>query len=439
MKNRREFLSVISAIPAASVLGTLSACGGSDGSFETSAASDELAWKNIEGMFRSDIDTVAMNIDALSILPITTLAAKSQPVLTSNFTTLDEQRSHIARLFRIDKNQIALTRSASVALVEIIGGLPWEKGDIIITTSQEHPVTVTQLEIAKSFLGVEIIYVDIGLKDDFSGQNILSRFNDQIEFAKTKGRRVKALVWSSPTYLTGALIPPDKMAKLARDNDVLSICDGAHMLGMLDFNIDKIDVDIIITSGSKWQAASRGTGIIFFNKKMIGKNILPNRGQVIYKDTSLDVSSLDLASKLSICHKSRIRNFNALTNSCDIWSTIGRDKIGRYILSINDYLKRRIEEEWGMDSIFSRGIRSEYCSGLLTFSPYANTTGSESEIKIKGLVDRLHDEFKIAVKPILIKTMTSSEEMWAIRLSTPIWIGKDEINHFVDVTKKLTH
>ena len=87
-------------------------------------------------------------------------------------------------------------------------------------------------------------------------------------FASAITPRTRALLFSSPTYTTGALLPIRMLAGLAGERGIVSIVDAAHLPGMLHRGFAEMGVDFLAGSGSKWQCGPAGTGILFVRNKV---------------------------------------------------------------------------------------------------------------------------------------------------------------------------
>ena len=70
-------------------------------------------------------------------------------------------------------------------------------------------------------------------------------------------------------------------------------------------------------------------------------------------------------------------------------NTIGKEVIEGRILTLSSYLKERIKEEWGEESLFSPADTT-LSSGLTSFNPFADHHDFE---KIK-VYSKLREEYK---------------------------------------------
>lgn len=75
-------------------------------------------------------------------------------------------------------------------------------------------------------------------------------FQAAIDAARAEGLNVRALMWSSPTFLTGTMLPIRRLVNVAINNGLISICDGAHLPGRMARNCAERDVDIFFNTAA---------------------------------------------------------------------------------------------------------------------------------------------------------------------------------------------
>ena len=98
-------------------------------------------------------------------------------------------------------------------------------------------------------------------------------FAAEIDRARGAGQRVRALMWSSPTFLTGTMLPIRRIVQVAISKStgftpIITICDGAHLPGMMAYNYAELGVDFMADAAHKWQCAPGSTGILVIRNKV---------------------------------------------------------------------------------------------------------------------------------------------------------------------------
>jgi selenocysteine lyase/cysteine desulfurase len=101
--------------------------------------------------------------------------------------------------------------------------------------------------VLKDRYGVVLVEAQIPVLDLASSEQIIEVFRKKIT------NKTKAILFSHITYKTGARLPAKAICKLARENGLISIVDGAHCTGMIELNFRDIGCDFYCASGHKWQ------------------------------------------------------------------------------------------------------------------------------------------------------------------------------------------
>ncbi|MDJ8954130.1 aminotransferase class V-fold PLP-dependent enzyme, partial [Clostridium perfringens] len=89
--------------------------------------------------------------------------------------------------------------------------------------------------------------VNLPTNDAYSDAEVLARF----QAAETVN--TKAIMFSSPPFLTGVRLPEKLLCQWAASRGLISIIDGAHGPGMINLNFHDIGCDFYAGAGHKWQ------------------------------------------------------------------------------------------------------------------------------------------------------------------------------------------
>jgi selenocysteine lyase/cysteine desulfurase len=81
--------------------------------------------------------------------------------------------------------------------------------------------------------------------------------------------RTRVLHASQTVFLTGQILPVDKLCALARKYNLISIIDGAHAFAQFPTSRDAIGCDMYGTSLHKWLSGPIGTGMLYVRKDLI--------------------------------------------------------------------------------------------------------------------------------------------------------------------------
>jgi hypothetical protein len=281
--NRRDFLRILGSGALAATLGPLAGC--SDGHAGSRAdelrnllLADEGFWRNVNAMFPLNPARRFMNVGTAGSMPKVALdlfdtenRAKAAECL-SGYTNLLAERTQVAPGFGVDPDELAFSANTSSGMCHALLGLQWNPGDVVVTTNHEHGGGETPLAIAVARYGIQIERVALPVGNNQSAQLYVALFDDRIRALKTAGRRVRAMMFSAPTYKTGTMLPIAELMEVAKRHELISIVDGAHLPGMMAYNYADLGMDFMsapATSGSavparpgSWSCATRSAPAI---------------------------------------------------------------------------------------------------------------------------------------------------------------------------------
>jgi len=283
MLDRRSFLGALAwpaaaaTVPAGAWLkpGASLALGDLAGDARPPAAvaGDEDFWFLVQESFTADRSMVNLNNGGVCPAPAVVQAAMKRYLDHANeapayvLWRLQEPqketvRSGLAKLFGCDPEEIAITRNASESLENIQQGFDLERGDEVLTTSQDYPRMLTTWQQRERRNGILLKQIEIPVPCD-DDDEIVKRF----EAALTP--RTKVMHICHVINLHGMVMPVKRLVQLARAKGIPTVIDGAHSFAHLDFKRDDLDCDYFGTSLHKFLFAPHGTGMLYVRKSKI--------------------------------------------------------------------------------------------------------------------------------------------------------------------------
>lgn len=359
--------------------------------------------------FGLDPSRLFMNIGTTGSTPtkvLKALAANNALIArdpTATFNTGD-MRNLIATGFGADPFEIVMSFNTTDGMSKIVNGLPFSAGDEIITTNMEHPGGNSPMAITVDRRGVVLKRVNLPTNDAYSDATLLARFQ-----ALLTGN-TKAIVFSSPPFLTGIRLPEKMLCQWAAAQGLVSVIDGAHGPGMLNLNFHDIGCDFYAGAGHKWQCGPGQTGILYVRNNFApaapatytksvtingvavvltlpgytNTNPLPAFWPTISGGYSNNVGAtlqggvrdpLDnvAATMMSIGNPS-YPALRALQQCCSMWDDWGRQNIEDYIVALAQYLRSRLTTIWGPQStgtVYDATTPHHARIALTSFNPFS--------------------------------------------------------------------
>ena len=193
----------------------------------------------------------------------------------NGYSNLLDLRKQVAPGFGVDADELAFSANTSSGMCHAILGIDWQRGDVVVTTNHEHGGGDTPLKIAQDRYGIEVSRIALPVGNNQTAATYVNLFDERIRALKAQGKRVRAMMWSSPTYKTGTMLPIADLMGVVKAHGLISIVDGAHLPGMMAYNYAELGMDFMSGAGHKWQCGPGSTGILIIRNKMRASNPLP--------------------------------------------------------------------------------------------------------------------------------------------------------------------
>ena len=157
--------------------------------------------------------------------------------------------------------EIVFTSGATEGLNMIVNGFfanLLEEGDEVLLTTSEHASNVLPWFRLVNKLGIKINYISL---DDNYYVTI-----DNVKKAITSNTKVISL--AGITNVIGDARPIKEITKLAHDNNIFVVVDGAQMIPHEKVDVTDLDIDFLAFSGHK-MCGPTGTGVLYGKKELL--------------------------------------------------------------------------------------------------------------------------------------------------------------------------
>lgn len=162
-------------------------------------------------------------------------------------------RKSLAQLFGVNNpNDIVLTSNTTEALNLAIKGY-LRQGDHVIATMVEHNSVRRPLEYLKRTRGVGVDYVPV----DDEGQLDLKQIEEAFRY------NTKMVVCSHSSNLLGSIVPLAELGEIVRRQGAVLLVDAAQSAGMLDIDVQELNIGMLAFPGHKGLLGPQGTGGLY--------------------------------------------------------------------------------------------------------------------------------------------------------------------------------
>ncbi len=252
--------------------------------------------------------------------------------------------------------EIVFTSGATEGLNMIVNGFfanLLEEGDEVLLTTSEHASNVLPWFRLVNKLGIKINYIPL---DDNYYVTI-----DNVKKAITSNTKVISL--AGITNVIGDARPIKEITKLAHDNNIFVVVDGAQMIPHEKVDVTDLDIDFLAFSGHK-MCGPTGTGVLYGKKELLEHLEPINLGGGMNEsfDNPEEIYLKSLPTRLE-AGRQNIAGVIGLGAAVKYLDSIGMDKIKEQEHFLRKYLIDRLIPLKHIDII---NIESD--SGIVTFN-----------------------------------------------------------------------
>jgi selenocysteine lyase/cysteine desulfurase len=379
-------------------------------------ASDEDYWQTIQQAFDIDRGLINLNNGGVAPSPRVVQQAFERYLTVSNQAPaitmwgwiepeIESVRRRLAASFGCDPEEMAITRNASEALEIVQLGLALERGDEVLTTTQDYPRMITTWKQRERRDGIVLKQISFPVPPASPGD-----LATRIEQAITP--RTKVIHICHITNLTGQIFPVKQICQLGRARGIEVIVDGAHAYAHFPFTRDELDCDYYGTSLHKWLTAPIGTGFLYVRRAKIEK---------IWPMMAAPPEMNGDIRKFEEIGTHPAANHNAIGEALTFYESIGAERKAARLRLLRDRWAKRLERVPGV-KILTPYDPAQSC-GLASFTP--------AQLDVGKVTGYLYDKHRIIVTAIV------HPEFNCLRITPNVYTTLGEIDRFADVMETL--
>jgi isopenicillin-N epimerase len=156
-----------------------------------------------------------------------------------------EARAELAMFVGARPDDLVFVPNATSGLNAAIRSLRLGPDEEVLTTRHEYGAVLRTWE----FAGAKLVYAE------------------PEELADAIGPRTRAVSVSHITSSTALVLPVEEICAAARAAGVLAIVDGAHAVGQLPLDLERLGADLYAGNCHKWLSAPKGAGFLWARPK----------------------------------------------------------------------------------------------------------------------------------------------------------------------------
>ncbi len=320
----------------------------------------------------------------------------------------------LATLLGCNRNELALTDSATRAWDIALYSLPIEPQDRILISRAEYGSNAIALLQLQKRTGCQLVLVD----DDDHGQIDLAA----LERALAADDVALVSLVHVPTQ-SGLVNPAAEVGRLCREAGVILALDAAQSVGQMPVDVAEIGCHVLAGSGRKYLRGPRGTGFLYMHESLLehvepvmldmkaASWVAPDRYEVRSDARRFESWEADIAARIG------------LGVAVDQALDLGLDAIARRTASLAESLRARLAEIPGV-TVCDRGER--LCA-ITTFTVDGN---DPVEVKARLRNEGINVSVAVTTQARLDRTFEATDSV--VRASVHYVTTDDELARFVD-------
>lgn len=315
-----------------------------------------------------------------------------------------------------DIKEVIFTKGTTESMNMIIFGFMknyLKKDDEVLITKTEHASNVLPWFTLEKELGIKVKYIPL-VNNEVTLNEVKNSIND-----KTK---VISLAWITNTI--GDVRPIKEICKIAHENNILMVVDGAQGVPHMKTDVIDLDVDFLAFSAHKMLGPT-GVGILYGKSKYLNQMLPINYGggmnSIFESDKTLEYKELPLRLEAGTMNIAGILGFK---KAIEYLENIGMENIEKYENDLKKYLVSELKK---IDNVVI--YNENTTSGIVLF----NISGIFSE-------DTSHylNHYHICVRAGNHCAKMVKDEIGiknTCRVSLYLYNTKEEIDKFIEVMK----
>ena len=172
----------------------------------------------------------------------------------------------LARFVNAEARNMAYNASATDAYNHALSAIPFERGDVILTTNNDYVSNqIAFLQLQKRF-GVQLVRaadVPEGGVDVDSVRDLMQKHNPKL-----------VAVTHVPTN-SGLVQPVAAIGELCAEHDVLYLVDACQSAGQMPLDVQQIKCDFLSATFRKFMRGPRGAGFLYASDKVLDTGLEP--------------------------------------------------------------------------------------------------------------------------------------------------------------------
>ena len=172
----------------------------------------------------------------------------------------------MAKFLSCHTRNIAVAASSTDAYAKALSSIPFQAGDVILTTQNDYSSNQLAFLSLEKRLGVRLVFAPDRPEGGVD--------TEIMEHLMDENSPVLVAVTHIPTN-SGLIQPIEEIGKLCRERNILYLVDACQSVGQTPVNCQEIGCDFLTASYRKFLRGPRGLGFLYVSDRVLGGGMEP--------------------------------------------------------------------------------------------------------------------------------------------------------------------
>ena len=416
--NRLEFISTLAGLPGLPALARKMEPFTPGGA--ANFLKNELFWEQVRQAFYLDDAHLDLRTFAVSPVPKATLhKVESDYRYVQQLPSLrgyepaagsqEELRVKIAREVNCSPGEIALMRSTTEALNNVLMGFRFKPGDEVLASGHEYDSMMGSLYQRQQREGIVVRQLEVPYQPA-SQEQVIDCFKRHVS-PKTRMLLLSHIVW-----ISGQIYPIKELCQWARERGIVTVIDAAQSFSHLPIDVAQIGCDYLGAPLHKWCAGPLGTGFLYIKRERIAQTY-PLAGHYQYAADSDRIEKFENFGALAPV-------FHAGCASLDYWRTMGLEVKRARMQFLKEYWMDRLRAIPGVEIVTNRAAVDSCGIGFFTVKNRSASDLKAQLLQRYGIVVQAVEKYQ--------NRNVDYKNVNAVGIATPVFILPRHLEKFAD-------
>ncbi|KAF7307472.1 PLP-dependent transferase [Mycena indigotica] len=176
---------------------------------------------------------------------------------------LTDVRTRLATLLGAKPEECVMVPNASHGMSTVLRNLLWKAGDILVTYSTTYGSVLSTAQYISDTLPHPTLS-QIKITFPTTRSVVLKQFRAHLAAIQRQPRQQVVAVIDGMVSVPGLWLPWKEMVAIAKEFNVLSLVDAAHLVGQeTGLNLNEVDPDFWVSNCHKWLYAKRSAAVLY--------------------------------------------------------------------------------------------------------------------------------------------------------------------------------